>query len=128
MLSPSNCKRCWISTQRKNKVIHRDLKLGNLFLNELMEIKIGDFGLAWSLNSDDERKITLWGTPNYIAPEVLLNSKKGYSYEIDVWAIGVIDGGIKLKFYTMVVIYFLNKIYIKFKRYYFNHWRSIYKN
>ena len=92
-----------------------------------MEIKIGDFGLAWSLNSDDERKITLWGTPNYIAPEVLLNSKKGYSYEIDVWAIGVIGGGIELKFYTMVVINFLNRIYIKFKRYYFNHWRSIYK-
>ena len=55
-----------------------------------MEIKIGDFGLACSLNNDDERKITLWGTPNYIAPEVLLNSKKGYSFEIDVWAIGVI--------------------------------------
>ena len=30
----------------KKNVIHRDLKLGNLFLNEKMEIKIGDFGLA----------------------------------------------------------------------------------
>jgi polo-like kinase 1 len=29
-----------------NKIIHRDLKLGNLFLNEKLEIKIGDFGLA----------------------------------------------------------------------------------
>lgn len=81
----------------KNKrVIHRDLKLGNLFLHSSndnesqMEIKLGDFGLACQLKSDDDRKITLWGTPNYIAPEVLLNSKKGYSYEIDVWAIGVI--------------------------------------
>lgn len=32
-----------------NKVIHRDLKLGNLMINELMEIKIGDFGLAAQL-------------------------------------------------------------------------------
>jgi len=32
-----------------NKVIHRDLKLGNLFLNENMEIKLGDFGLATRL-------------------------------------------------------------------------------
>ena len=36
-----------------------------------MEIKIGDFGLATKLEFDGERKRTIWGTPNYIAPEVL---------------------------------------------------------
>ena len=40
----------------KQKVIHRDLKLGNLFLNDDMEIKIGDFGLATKLDCDGERK------------------------------------------------------------------------
>ena len=40
----------------KQKVIHRDLKLGNLFLSEEMEIKIGDFGLATKLDFDGERK------------------------------------------------------------------------
>ena len=40
----------------KQKVIHRDLKLGNLFLNDEMEIKIGDFGLATKLDYDGERK------------------------------------------------------------------------
>ena len=30
----------------ENNIIHRDLKLGNLFLNDEMEVKIGDFGLA----------------------------------------------------------------------------------
>jgi len=39
-----------------NKVIHRDLKLGNLFLNDDMEIKLGDFGLATKLEFDGERK------------------------------------------------------------------------
>lgn len=39
-----------------NKVIHRDLKLGNLFINDEMEIKIGDFGLATRLDYDGERK------------------------------------------------------------------------
>jgi serine/threonine protein kinase len=53
-----------------NKVIHRDLKLGNLFLGKGDEVKIGDFGLACKLQFDGERKRTLCGTPNYIAPEV----------------------------------------------------------
>ncbi|KAL5006331.1 hypothetical protein ScPMuIL_015137 [Solemya velum] len=71
-----------------NKVIHRDLKLGNLFLNDEMEIKIGDFGLATRVDYDGERKRTLCGTPNYIAPEVL--GKKGHSFEVDVWSLGCI--------------------------------------
>jgi len=39
-----------------NKVIHRDLKLGNLFLNSNLEVKIGDFGLATTIAYDGERK------------------------------------------------------------------------
>ncbi|KAM3864627.1 serine/threonine-protein kinase PLK1 [Diretmus argenteus] len=71
-----------------NRVIHRDLKLGNIFLNDDMEVKIGDFGLATRIEFDGERKKTLCGTPNYIAPEVLC--KKGHSYEVDVWSLGCI--------------------------------------
>lgn len=107
-----------------NRVIHRDLKLGNIFLNDDMDVKIGmthtlpnkpfiqiwgggwaqskhqqpfspvlspspgDFGLATRIEYDGERKKTLCGTPNYIAPEVLC--KKGHSYEVDVWSLGCI--------------------------------------
>uniref|UniRef100_A0A3Q3L9M7 Serine/threonine-protein kinase PLK n=1 Tax=Mastacembelus armatus TaxID=205130 RepID=A0A3Q3L9M7_9TELE len=71
-----------------NRVIHRDLKLGNIFLNDDMDLKIGDFGLATKIEFDGERKKTLCGTPNYIAPEVLC--KKGHSYEVDVWSLGCI--------------------------------------
>ena len=38
------------------KIIHRDLKLGNLFINDEMEVKIGDFGLATRVDYDGERK------------------------------------------------------------------------
>ncbi|CAJ0568947.1 unnamed protein product, partial [Mesorhabditis spiculigera] len=69
-------------------IIHRDLKLGNVFLNEEMQVKIGDFGLATTIEKEGERKKTLCGTPNYIAPEVL--DKRGHSYEVDVWAVGCI--------------------------------------
>uniref|UniRef100_A0A0N5AIQ0 Serine/threonine-protein kinase PLK n=1 Tax=Syphacia muris TaxID=451379 RepID=A0A0N5AIQ0_9BILA len=70
------------------RIIHRDLKLGNLFLNDEMQVKVGDFGLATTVDYDGERKKTLCGTPNYIAPEML--DKKGHSYEVDIWAIGCI--------------------------------------
>ncbi|XP_052245171.1 serine/threonine-protein kinase PLK1-like isoform X2 [Dreissena polymorpha] len=69
-------------------IIHRDLKLGNLFINDDMDIKVGDFGLATRVDYDGERKRTLCGTPNYIAPEVL--GKKGHSFEVDVWSLGCI--------------------------------------
>ncbi|KAF8424512.1 kinase-like domain-containing protein [Tirmania nivea] len=78
------------------RVIHRDLKLGNIFLDAHMNVKIGDFGLAARLVSASDRKTTMCGTPNYIAPEVLFGSKSrggdgsGHSFEVDLWSMGVI--------------------------------------
>lgn len=73
----------------EHKVIHRDLKLGNMFLSDKLQVKVGDFGLATKVEFEGERKRTVCGTPNYIAPEVL-DGKQGHSYEVDVWSIGVI--------------------------------------
>lgn len=73
----------------KHLIIHRDLKLGNLFISAGMKLKIGDFGLATKLTSPDERRRTVCGTPNYIAPEIL-EGKDGHSFEVDVWSTGVI--------------------------------------
>lgn len=78
-----------------HRIIHRDLKLGNLFLNDKMELKLGDFGLATKLDFDGEKKRTICGTPNYIAPEVL-EGKNGHSYEVDIWSLGVI-------IYTLII-------------------------
>jgi len=78
-----------------HRIIHRDLKLGNLFLTDKMELKVGDFGLATKLDFDGERKRTVCGTPNYIAPEIL-DGKSGHSYEVDIWSFGVI-------MYTLIV-------------------------
>ena len=71
------------------KVIHRDLKLGNLFLTDKMQLKVGDFGLAAQVFYQGEKKRTVCGTPNYLAPEVL-EAGGGHSYEVDHWSIGVI--------------------------------------
>ena len=58
-----------------HRIIHRDLKLGNLFLTNKLELKLGDFGLAAKLEYDGQRRRTVCGTPNYIAPEVLEKKK-----------------------------------------------------
>lgn len=75
-----------------NLVIHRDLKLGNLFLDRHMKMKVGDLGLATKLESADEKRKTICGTPNYIAPEVIQGDRatRGHSFEVDVWSMGVI--------------------------------------
>lgn len=71
------------------------MKLGNLFLGEKIELKLGDFGLATKLEFDGEKKRTICGTPNYIAPEIL-DDKSGHSYPVDIWSLGVI-------IYTMLI-------------------------
>uniref|UniRef100_A0ACB8F4M2 Polo-like kinase 3 n=2 Tax=Sphaerodactylus townsendi TaxID=933632 RepID=A0ACB8F4M2_9SAUR len=69
-------------------ILHRDLKLGNFFINENMELKVGDFGLAARQEPADQRKKTICGTPNYLAPEVLL--RQGHGPESDVWSLGCV--------------------------------------
>ena len=69
-------------------IVHRDLKLGNIFLTGKMELKLGDFGLAKKLSFRDEKISEMVGTPAYMAPEILENM--GYSLEVDIWSLGVI--------------------------------------
>uniref|UniRef100_A0A3P8WMD8 Serine/threonine-protein kinase PLK n=1 Tax=Cynoglossus semilaevis TaxID=244447 RepID=A0A3P8WMD8_CYNSE len=70
------------------EILHRDLKLGNFFVSESMELKVGDFGLAAKLQPAGNRRKTICGTPNYLSPEVL--NKQGHGCESDVWALGCV--------------------------------------
>uniref|UniRef100_A0A671NKG3 Serine/threonine-protein kinase PLK n=1 Tax=Sinocyclocheilus anshuiensis TaxID=1608454 RepID=A0A671NKG3_9TELE len=72
----------------EQEILHRDLKLGNFFINESMELKVGDFGLAAKLEPIENRRRTICGTPNYLSPEVL--NKQGHGCESDVWALGCV--------------------------------------
>jgi len=73
----------------QNKVIHRDLKASNLLINRHGELKIADWGLARSWNSDMKRLtnkvITLWYRP----PELLLGMID-YSTKVDMWSVGCV--------------------------------------
>jgi len=72
-------------------VCHRDLKPENLLLDANGVLKISDFGLsAMATDTADDVLHTTCGTPNYVAPEVLL-SQTGYDGKAaDVWSSGII--------------------------------------
>lgn len=71
------------------RIIHRDLKMANIFLDKEVNLKLGDFGLSAKIEFAEEKKRTMCGTPNYIAPEII-QGESGHSYEVDIWSTGVI--------------------------------------
>ncbi|MBW02679.1 Inactive serine/threonine-protein kinase PLK5, partial [Eschrichtius robustus] len=72
----------------QRRIVHRDLKLSNFFLNKNMEVKIGDLGLATRVGPGGRCHRVLCGTPNFLAPEVV--SRNGHSCQSDIWALGCV--------------------------------------
>ena len=70
------------------RVLHRDLKSTNVFVDGAMNVKLGDLGIAKILESTLAHASTVVGTPNYLSPELCEN--RPYSYSSDVWALGCV--------------------------------------
>ena len=54
-----------------NKIIHRDLKSGNVFLTQNAIVKLGDFGIARQLDTTADYAQTVVGTPYFLSPEII---------------------------------------------------------
>ena len=78
-----------LSYMHQRHIIHRDLKPENLLLNEEGKLKLGDFG--WAVHApppSDHIRYTLCGTPEYVAPEIILET--GHTYLVDLWSFGIL--------------------------------------
>lgn len=69
------------------KILHRDLKTQNIFLNKKRLI-LGDFGISKTLENTKELANTYIGTPYYMSPELF--NYKPYSYKSDIWSLGCV--------------------------------------
>ena len=72
----------------KNNMIYRDLKPENILLDSQGHVKLTDFGLSKIFENENDKAYTVCGTPQYLAPEILL--RKGYGKEVDWWSLGCI--------------------------------------
>ena len=70
--------------------MHRDIKLENLFVDKMDNLKIGDFGFA---KEGLDESFTKLGSHNTMAPEIffnIYNKEKKYDSKCDLWSIGVV--------------------------------------
>uniref|UniRef100_A0A674APU1 non-specific serine/threonine protein kinase n=1 Tax=Salmo trutta TaxID=8032 RepID=A0A674APU1_SALTR len=75
-----------------NKVIHRDLKAGNILLSLNGDVKLADFGVSAKNTKTLQRRDSFIGTPYWMAPEVVMCETfkdRPYDYKADIWSLGV---------------------------------------
>ncbi|XP_056385142.1 STE20-like serine/threonine-protein kinase isoform X2 [Hyla sarda] len=75
-----------------NKVIHRDLKAGNILLTLDGDVKLADFGVSAKNTRTIQRRDSFIGTPYWMAPEVVMcetSKDKPYDFKADIWSLGV---------------------------------------
>lgn len=81
-----------LSFLHRNKVIHRDIKAGNVLLTIGGAVKIADFGVSAKNKHTLQKRSTFIGTPYWMAPETIqceTDKDNPYDYKADIWSLGI---------------------------------------
>ncbi|MBN2425525.1 MAG: serine/threonine protein kinase [Calditrichaceae bacterium] len=78
-----------LNTAHNHNIVHRDIKPENILINEQLQVKIADFGLALFKDSDNQTKpSSIVGTPAYMSPEQIRGEK--LTRATDLFSLGII--------------------------------------
>jgi serine/threonine protein kinase len=69
------------------RLIHRDVKAGNILLTEAGNVKLADFGVAAQISGTLAKRSTVIGSPMWMSPEMIVDGS--YDFKTDIWSLGI---------------------------------------
>jgi len=80
-----------LNYMHSHKILHRDIKAGNILLSNSGAAKLADFGVSTKLLNTIQKHKTVVGSPYWMSPEVIVapNGASGYDHKADIWSLGI---------------------------------------
>lgn len=78
-----------LSYMHSHKLLHRDIKAGNILITNDGKAKLADFGVSTKLLTTIQKHRTVVGSPYWMSPEVIVAQTGGYDHKADIWSLGI---------------------------------------
>merc|ERR1711871_1012428 len=76
-----------LAHMHRNHRLHRDIKRDNVLVDYAGNVKVADFGFAVGLTEEQKKRVSVVGTPYWMAPELIRSFP--YDAKVDIWSTGI---------------------------------------